>query len=539
MTFKMTLLYDLRRRASMFSAADKYHIIKAMKQTVVLIILDGWGIGRNDESNPIHVVDPQYFKWMAENYPVTSLQASGISVGLPWGEVGNSEVGHLTIGAGKVIYQYYPRITIAIRDKSFFEIKALKDAFAHAKQNNSGVNLVGLLSKGNVHAALDHLLALIEMAKQNGVDNVKLHLFADGKDGPPKTLESFLSQLPKDKLASLVGRYYAMDREGNWNLTQQAYDCMTGKAGSLAPDPTPNIKMLYAKNLNEEFLPPLRVDPAKAIQSNDAVIFFNYREDSIRQLAQSFIDKNFDKFPKQQLDNLYIATMTRYKEEFNVPVAFPPDEVKKPLGKVLSDAGKTQLRLAETYKYAHITYFFNGYEEPPFKNEYRVLIPSESIPHPDEHPAMMAPAITDRLLQSLEGHAFDFILVNYANPDTIAHTGNNNATQEAVRAIDKEIGRILQVALNPETILIITSDHGHAEELINPVTGEMETQHAANPVPFYLIADKFKGRKFSNYQSLAQETMGILSDVAPTILELMGIEKPAEMNGESLLKGLL
>ena len=510
-----------------------------MKRTVVLIILDGWGIGRNDISDPIHAVNPESFRMLEENFPVGSLQASGIGVGLPWGEIGNSEVGHLTIGAGKVIYQYFPRITLGIRDKSFFENKALKDAFLHAKKNNSGVNLVGLLTGANVHASIEHLQALLQMAKEQNVENVKLHLFADGKDSPPRSLEKFLKEIPLEKLATLTGRYYAMDRTQNWQVTQRTYECLIGKSGEMAANIEETIKDNYKRGQTEEFLPPLRIAPDKFIQDNDALIFFNFREDSIRQLAEAFIVKNFDKFPVKTFQNLYIATMTRYEEKFSVPVAYLPETVENPLGKVLSEAGKTQLRLAETYKYAHVTYFFNGYHEPVFKNEYRVFIPSLTAPHPDEHPEMMASAITARLVQAIESRSFDFILANYANPDAIGHTGNFEAAVETIKVIDKEIGRVIKAGLNSETTIIISSDHGNVEEMINPETGRMETQHDPNPVPVYLVAPEFKGRKFVNWKNLTFEVTGVLSDIAPTVLELMGIPQPEEMTGKSLLRELI
>lgn len=512
-----------------------------MARTIVLIVLDGWGLGRSDESNPVHMVQPQTFKWLEENYPVTSLQASGISVGLPWGEVGNSEVGHLTLGAGKVVYQYYPRISLAIRDKSFFTNETLQAALDHAKKNNSAVNLVGLLSKGNVHSSVEHLEALIKMAAQEGVPKVNLHLFADGKDMPPHTLEDMLKLVPHEKLATLTGRYYAMDREGNWDLTKETYQAMTAGGGAdVSVNLAEVIQANYAKGLSEEFLPPMRFGgEEKNIQDGDAIIFFNFREDSMRQLTSTFVDPVFDKFARADFKNIHVATMTRYKEEWTVPVAFPPDTVKTPLGKVVSDAGLTQLRLAETYKYAHVTYFFNGYEEPPYKNEYRVLIPSEPIPHPDEHPEMMAAAITDRLIEAIQGRGFGFILVNYANADAIAHTGNYKAAEEAVRVLDRELARIMKIAVNPDTVVLITSDHGNIEEMLDPMTGRIETQHDPSPVPMYLIGDEFKGRKFMNQANLRGETLGILSDVAPTILEIMKIQKPPEMSGESLLKDLL
>lgn len=542
-----------------------------MTKRAVLIILDGWGIGGNNETNPIYVVKPPTFKWLEENYPVTSLQASGIAIGLPWGEVGNSEVGHLTLGAGKILYQYYPKIMMAIEDGSFFENKTLKDACAHARQNNSAVNFVGLLTEANVHASLDHLLALIKMARNEKVSKINLHLFADGKDSPPHTFEKFLKEIPREYLASAIGRYYGMDREDNWQLTQTSYQTMTGQAGRIVDDPAPIVKETYHSGNTEEYLPAMRfVDPPspssgeasphstedssftetnsvaragetrdKKIADGDAVVFFNYREDSIRQIASAFIMKDFDKFPVLNFQNLYVATMTHYDDRFQVPVAYAADVVTEPLGKVISDNGLAQLRISETYKYAHVTYFFNGLREPPYKGEYRTLIPSPPSLHHEEHPEMMAGAVTDRLVDAIQNRGFDFILVNYANPDTIAHTANYDAAIEVVKVIDREIARILKVAQNPETLLIITSDHGNIEEMTNPVTGLPESQHDPSPVPFYLIAEEFKGKKFTNQEDLASIAGGTLADVAPTILEVMGIKKPNGMTGRSLLEEIL
>jgi 2,3-bisphosphoglycerate-independent phosphoglycerate mutase len=510
------------------------------KKTVALVVLDGWGIGRRDESNPIYIVKPQTFAELERDYPMTSLQASGIAVGLPWGEVGNSEVGHLTLGAGKVLYQYFPKITMAIRDGTFFENPTLKAACAHARKNNAAINFVGLLTKANVHASLGHLQALVKMARDENVPKINLQLFADGKDSPPHTVEEYLSELPREYFASLIGRYYAMDRDGNWQLTETAYQTLTGQIGRIVSDPGPIIQATYKESQTEEYLPPMRFADDKKIQDGDAVVFFNYREDSIRQLASAFIVKNFDKFPVMTFKDLYLATMSHYEDSFNVPVAFPADKVDVPIGKVFADRGMAQLRVAETYKYAHVTYFFNGLREPPFPGEYRTLVPSASELHPEKHPEMMANAVTDRVLEAIQGRAFDFILVNYANPDTIAHTSDYNAALEAVRVIDREIGRVAKtIAADPDTILIITSDHGHIEEMISSVTGLPQSQHVANPVPLYLVAGDYKGRKFVNYDSLEMETLGSLADVAPTILELMGIPQPNEMTGRSMLDKLI
>jgi len=553
-----------------------YNKENIMTQSIVLVVLDGWGIGRNDESNPIYVAQPKTIAALSEEFPMTSLQASGIAVGLPWGEVGNSEVGHLTLGAGKTLYQYYPKITIAIQDKSFFENEALKKACAHARENGGTLHLAGLLTKANVHAALEHVRALLALAEKEKVP-VKLHVWADGKDGPPKTLAKLLAELPREKLATLTGRYYAMDRNQNWQLTKAAYDLMTAGppasassppgmpsaepwrtgagdppdslrdskragwragAGTPATDPLPTIEATYAKGLSEEYLPPTRLDPEGNIKSNDALILWNFREDSVRQIAEAFAKPGFAAFPLRELKNLFVVTMTPYGKSIPAPAAFLPDVVRLPLGKVLSDAGKNQLRVAEKYKYAHVTYFFNGYEEQPFKGEYRVVVPSLSTSKPEEHPEMQAAAITDRVIEALSNHSFDFILANYANPDTMAHTANYNASLAAVRVIDAELARLVK-ALPESSTLIITSDHGNIEQVLNPTTGLMESQHDPSPVPFYLVSTQFRGKKFANASSLATETMGSLADVAPTILELFGIPQPEEMTGRSLLEGIV
>ncbi len=509
------------------------------KRPVVLMILDGFGIGAPNESNPIYVAKPKNFAWLASNYPVTSLQASGIAVGLPWGEVGNSEVGHLTLGAGKVVYQYYPKITMAIDDKSFFENPVLKAACEHAKKNNAAINFAGLFSKGNVHASISHLHALMKMAEQEGVPRIKLHLFADGKDSPPKTILDFLKEVPLENIATITGRTYAMNRNENWLLTQKAYDCLVGQGGEVTQDFAASMTNYLQKNPSEEFMLPYRSAQNGAVEEHDALIFFNFREDSILQLTQAFALPGFDKFPTKQFNDLYVATMTRYSEQLASPVVFPADSVEKPLGEVLSEAGLTQLRLAETYKHAHVTFFFNGHREPPFEGEYRVLLPSLPGTHPEEHPELQASALTDRLLEAIQNQAFDFILINYSNADTIAHTGNYDACLAAVKVLDNELGRVLKAVLDTEIILIITSDHGNMEEVISPVTGQLETQHDASPVPFHLVAKEFKGRKFFNFSNLLHETTGILADVAPTILELMSVPQPKEMTGRSLLKDLL
>jgi 2,3-bisphosphoglycerate-independent phosphoglycerate mutase len=514
-----------------------------MKKTIVLAILDGWGVGEMNESNPIYMAEPKAINMIQAYFPAAALQASGIAVGLPWEEVGNSEVGHLTIGAGKIIYQHFPKISMSIEDGSFFENPALKGAFAHARNNNSAVHAIGLLTEGSVHAALKHLVALLDLAEKEKCQRFFLHLFTDGKDSSPraalrllKDLTAKLEEKKVGKISSIMGRYWAMDRDGHWERTRQAYNAIIGEAPKIqsAED---FVGKNYEKGIDDELIPAATIADSRSLGKNDAVIFFNFREDSMRQLTESFLNEKFDKFPIKRIENLYIATFTQYDERFRSAVAFPKEKIENPLGKVLADNGKIQLRIAETEKYAHATYFFNGLREAPFPNEYRILIPSQKVLHHDDRPEMMAKEITDRALISLNEGNFDFILINYANPDIIAHTGNYDATLQAVKTIDREIERLMKAVMQNDQFLIITSDHGNAEALIDLKTGEKETRHDPNPVPIYLVGRSFKKAVPVNIFNRLP-VIGLLSDIAPTILEIMGIPKPSEMTGQSLLREL-
>ncbi|MBI2515026.1 2,3-bisphosphoglycerate-independent phosphoglycerate mutase [Candidatus Wolfebacteria bacterium] len=510
------------------------------KRTVVLLILDGWGIGKSDESNPIHVVNPENLRAIRLRFPAGSLQASGISVGLPWGEEGNSEVGHLNIGTGQVIYQHYPKITLSVRDKTFFQNPVLKKAFGHARDNQSSVNIVGLLTSGNVHSSLEHLRALLQFAEQEKISKINLHLFTDGRDSSPYSAINLLKEIPRELLASLSGRFYAMDRDNHWERTERVYKVLLGD-GEIVEDVEAHVKKTYAKNFNDEYVEPTLTGKAKRpIQSNDAVIFFDFREDRMRQIASPFALPTFNKFAVKKLSNVYLATMTEYEPDFKAEVAFRPEKPQNSLGKILSENQKVQFRIAETQKYPHITYFFNGLVEEPYKNEYRVLIPSRKTPRQDDHPQMMTPEITQRLVESVSEGVFDFVLTNFANPDMIAHTGNYEACLEAVRSVDDALGKIMEVCLQTNSILVVTSDHGNIERVFDPLTGLTETKHDPGPVPFYLIAKEFEKQKtVSEIQREETQTIGILADVAPTILELMNLPKPKEMTGQSLLKALL
>lgn len=515
-----------------------------MKRTIILAILDGWGIGTFDESNPIYYAHlPTITDYIEKNYPAGALQASGLSLGLPWEEEGNSEIGHLTIGTGNVFYQYYPRISLAIENRSFFSNEALLGACNHAKKNNSALHLVGLISKGNVHSSLDHINALLELIEKEGIKDCYIHIITDGRDSPPESAVSLATRVTEminqhkvGTIVSAIGRYYAMNRDEHWDRTKMAYDLLTKDTYPIhtLEDIT---KKTYARKFNDEYIDPSAINEHKPIKDNDAVIFFNFREDSMRQLAGAFVNSNFSAFERKPLTNCYFATLTEYFDTSLAHVAFAKEVAKTCLAKVFSDLGKQQLHIAETQKYAHVTYFFNGLVDTPFPNEHRVLIPTLDIPHPEQKPEMMASAITDRVLLALRENAFDFIVVNYANSDIIAHTGNYNATLEAVRIIDREMKRIVDEVLRDNHILLITSDHGNAEVLLNLTTGEPETKHNPNPVPIYLVANEFKRAKpREGFYRL--KTIGILSDVAPTILELANIQKPPEMTGQSLLAQL-
>ncbi len=460
-----------------------------MKRSVVMLVLDGWGVGPRNAGNPISNTPTPTIDFIRAHYPCGALQSAGIAVGLPWGEEGNSEVGHLTLGSGRVLYQHYPRITISIRDGSFFKNPAFLGAIEHARKNNGTVHMAGLFGKGNVHSSYDHILALLHLAAEQSFQNVRLHLFADGKDSGPKSgaeltknLLAKLGELGFGSVASISGRYYAMDRDGHWDRTEKAHNAMIGK-GKSAADAEAVFKTAYEKAGSDEFIEPTTINPALCIKDGDALIFYDFREDSMRQITESFINPDFNQFSVVQFQNLHVVTMTRYKETFTVPVAFPPDQIENPLGKVIADSGKLQMRIAETEKYAHVTSFFNSLKDAPFKNEYRVLVPSQNVSRHDDHPEMQTREITNRLLEALNEGVYDFILVNFAASDIIAHTGNYQAAQKAIQVIDQELSRILEAVRRDGHVLVITADHGNLEQMLDPFTGEPETKHNPNAVP--------------------------------------------------------
>lgn len=513
---------------------------------IILTILDGYGINKEQKGNAIAQAKTPNIDNIKNNYPMISLQASGITVGLPWAEAGNSEVGHLSIGAGRIIYQSLPRIVLAIKDGSFFKNTALLQATEHVKKNNSCLHLMGLVSSGSVHSYIDHIYGLIELAKKEKVAKVRLHIFTDGEDSPPKEASKFIQKVEKKlkglengKIATITGRIYAMDRNKNWERTQETYECMVQGKGAKHNNPIKAIEDYYKKDLTDAFIKPTTVidqktqQPIGIIKDNDSVVFFNFRKDRARQITKAFVIPDFKEFPRQALKNLCFVTMIQYEKDLPVKVAFSPIEIKNHLTEILSKANKKILKVAETEKYAHVSYFFNGGKEASYPNEKRILIPSKTISHYDQYPEMAASEITNRIIN--HSGKYDLTIANYANADMVAHTGNFQATIKAVEVLDEQLGQLLKLVTEKNYYLLITADHGNAEEMINLKTGEKNPEHSANPVPFYLIGNEFKIKKPSHVKSLEDKPQGIISDIAPTILELMKIPKPSEMTGKSLL----
>lgn len=520
---------------------------------VVLVVLDGFGVNTLPGESPLQLAKKPTLDEFHQYYPFTTLQASGLAVGLPWGEEGNSEVGHLTMGSGRVIYHHLPRIIVAIQDGTFFENTAFLDAVNQVKTNKSQLHIMGLFSTGSVHAYVDHLYALLDLAKREEVEKVAIHIYGDGRDSPTKELKTFLPQLedrlatqyPNAYIASIIGRHFSMDREDRWELTAQTYDCLVGKKGESFDSPKKYIDDSYGNGITDEFLVPAwRVDQAGApmgrLKDNDALIFFNFREDSERQMAHAMGDVTFDKFERQKVQNLFLVTMTEYEKNLPAHVAFPPLDIEWPLARVVSYAGHKQFHIAETEKYAHVTYFFNGGKEQAFQGEERKLIPSFRVPF-DQKPDMSANEITEALLGAI-GTEYDFCLVNFANADMVGHTGNFDATVKAIETLDVCLGKLKEKILAAGGAMVVTADHGNAEEKRYRITGEPRTKHSSNPVPFYLIANQFR-RQAPRTEQEIKETLsrveGVLSDVAPTILDLMGLAVPAEMTGINLLPRLL
>ena len=508
------------------------------KKPVLLLILDGWGIRPDDgPGNAIALAQPARYEQLLTRYPHIAIGASEEYVGLPKGQIGNSEVGHLNMGAGRVVYQEITRIDKAIEEGTFFKNDVLLAATRHAKQNNSVLHIMGLVSDGGVHSSMHHLMALLDLAKQQEVSEVRVHAFLDGRDVPPKSAEKYLRQVEEKllaldypQIATISGRFYAMDRDKRWDRTQRAYENLTSPTGEIyQPLSLDALQSSYNKNINDEFVEPAVSDITfRGIQDNDAVVFFNFRPDRARQLTNAFTQQGFDGFKRQKtLKNLYYGCLTLYDETFNLPIAFPKQRLDRILAEVLSQHGKTQFRTAETEKYAHVTFFFNGGFETPYPGEDRLMVPSPKVHTYDEQPEMSITPVTDGVVTAIESGKYDFIVVNFANPDMIGHTGMLNPAIEAIKAVDESIGRVVDAVLEADGVMMLTADHGNIEKMIDE-DGGPHTAHTTELVPFVLISN-------SKTLKLATDKTYSLSCIAPTVLDLLGVEKPAEMTSSSLL----
>jgi 2,3-bisphosphoglycerate-independent phosphoglycerate mutase len=514
---------------------------------VVLVVLDGWGISNNSKGNVLKETSLPTIEKLNNHYPMTTLQASGISVGLFWGESGNSEVGHMDLGAGKIVYQNLPRITLSVQDRSFFSNPALSKTMEAVKERGSNLHLMGLIGQGSVHSYMEQFYALLEMAKEKGLDNkVFIHAFTDGRDSPPTSgirtiqdMQDHIKSLGIGKIASLCGRNWAMDRNNNWDRVEKAYRLITEGKGIEISDPTKGLHESYLKEITDEYIEPSVVvengKPVAIVKDEDAVIFFNFREDRARELTKAFVLPGFEPFNRSLL-KIDFVTMVEYENDLPVTVAFPPIILDGGLGQVLSEHKLKQLRIAETEKYAHVTYFFNGGKEDPWPGEDRILVPSPAVSRFDESPEMSAALITEKVLGAIEEEKYDFILMNYANADMVGHTGNEKACVVAVQAVDKNLSQLIPAVLKKGGCLLITADHGNVEEIKNYHTGQINTEHSTNPVPLWFVTAKNHRNKNSEEIVRQQsEVGGLLSDIAPTVLEILNVEKPSDMNGESLL----
>lgn len=505
---------------------------------LLLAILDGWGLGRKRIGNAIYNAHTPYYHELLEKYPVARLSSSGLEVGLPPGQMGNSEVGHLNIGAGRVVYQELTRISKAIDDGSFCENPALLAAIRHVREHSSALHLMGLVSDGGVHSHLSHLFALLELAGRENLKRVYVHAILDGRDVGPKSAGEFLEAL-EEKMAALgvgatatvSGRYYTMDRDRRWERVQKAYRAMVNGDGQMAAASLHALTAAYEREVTDEFvLPTVILDkqgkPVATVQNNDAMIFFNFRPDRARQITRAFTDRDFSGFDRGPLPPFpHFVCMTQYDETIGAPVAFPPDHPTQTLGEILAEAGLTQLRIAETEKYAHVTFFFSGGEEKCFPGEERILIPSPKVPTYNLQPEMSAPQVTERVLAEIEKDRFDVIILNYANTDMVGHTGVVEAAVSAVETVDSCLKKVVAAVLARDGVAVITADHGNAEQMTTGRTHQPFTAHTPNPVPFILASN----------EPYRLHKKGILADVAPTVLELLGLPKPPVMTGTSLL----
>ena len=499
------------------------------KAPTTLIIMDGFGLTDPGPGNAVSLArTPQLDRLFAE-YAHTTLSASGLDVGLPAGQMGNSEVGHTNIGGGRVVFQDLPRITKAIRDGSFFENPAYNHAMDACLEKGTALHLMGLLSDGGVHSHIQHLYALLQMAKNKGLTRVYVHAFLDGRDVSPTSGKDFVSAcrdkcraLGVGRIATVMGRYYAMDRDNRWERVQLAYDAMVYGEGIQNPDPVDAVAQSYANDVTDEFMEPVVCDPEGTISDNDSIIFFNYRPDRAREITRAIVDPGFDGFQREYFPTTYVCN-TEYDASMpNVLVAWPRIPVKNGLGEYLSSMGLTQLRIAETEKYAHVTFFFNGGVEKQYPGEDRVLVPSPKVATYDLQPEMSAYEVCDKCVERINSGAYDVIILNFANCDMVGHTGVLQAAVKAVETVDECVGRVVEATLKMGGIAMVTADHGNAEVMLQP-DGSPMTAHTTNLVPFILCGAGTELRP------------GRLADIAPTILDVMGLEQPAEMDGKTLI----
>ena len=506
------------------------------KKPVMLMILDGFGINENTDGNAVKLANTPNIDKLMKKYPTTEMYTSGLKVGLPEGQMGNSEVGHTNIGAGRIVYQELTKITKSIEDGDFFTIPEFTEAIENCKKYNSKLHILGLVSDGGVHSHIRHLYGLLEMAKRRDFENVYVHCFLDGRDTPPASGEGYIMQLEEKmqekgigKIASISGRYYAMDRDKRWERVKKCYDVLVKGEGNKATSATIAIEDSYQKEVFDEFVEPTVIcngeTPIATINEHDSVIFFNFRPDRAREITRAIVDKDFKEFETKKMDT-YFVCFTNYDETMpNVKIAFKKEPLVNTFGEVISKNGLTQLRIAETEKYAHVTFFFNGGEEKQYPGEDRILVPSPKVATYDMQPEMSAYEVTENVLNAINSEKYNAIILNYANPDMVGHTGSLPAAIKAVETIDECVGKVVEAILEHDGTLIITADHGNCEQMIDYQTGEPHTAHTTNPVPLILVTKD---------ESLKVKS-GKLADLAPTLLEILGIEQPKEMTGESIL----
>ena len=510
----------------------------AIPKPMVLLILDGWGYSEDPHYNAIAAAHKPVWDRLWSRYPHTLIRTSGAAVGLPGDQMGNSEVGHLNLGSGRVVYQEFTRVSRSIKTGSFFNNQTLTDAADQAIANDRAIHILGLLSTGGVHSHEEHIHAMVELAIKRGVKRVYLHAFLDGRDTPPRSatasiqlMEEKFKEYGGGRFASIIGRYYAMDRDHRWPRIQAAYDLITqGKAAFQATTALEGLDMAYARDEGDEFVQATAIVPPGEspvqVEDGDVLVFMNYRSDRARQITRPFIEPNFDGFERAVIPRLgRFVSLTEYNSEFDIPVAFPAERLQNVLGAYLARLGMRQLRLAETEKYAHVTFFFNGGVEEPFEGEDRILVPSPQVATYDLQPEMSAGEVTDRLVESIEAGKYDVIVCNYANPDMVGHTGSFAAAVKAIEALDGCLGRVEQALLRVGGEMLVTADHGNAEKMQGDDTGQAHTAHTTNLVPLVYVgrAAEFRGH-------------GALCDIAPTLLDLMGLPKPNEMSGTSLVE---